>query len=83
MTEPAVQFTRDHGFWLCTVRHRGLLYLAEGSTLEGAAEVARLTLATRRVPARYANALAELRTHFAMVLDSIHNPDGLEPNAAD
>lgn len=29
------------------------------------------------------NALAELRAHFAMVLDSIHNPDGLEPNAAD
>jgi hypothetical protein len=84
--EPVVQFTRDsRGRWGCTVKHQSLQFFTLQPTLfEAAEEMAELLangVATRQVKAKYAENLAELSAHFAMVLDSIRNPDGLEPDA--
>jgi hypothetical protein len=78
MTEPVLQFTRDHGFWLCTVRNHDLLYRVDASTLEGSIETVAKAIVTRPVDKEQLKHLAEVRAHVALIWDAIRNPDGLE-----
>jgi hypothetical protein len=69
-------------FWCCTIKRGGLHYNALGATHEASAEAMAEHLKTRRVKSgKDLSALEDMRAHFALVLDSVRNPDGLEVDA--